>query len=165
MRSCLYVFNKERGEHMKDEELQKLVESISEEWFGLSFNHAATFNSRLRTTGGRYLLRSHNLEFNKKHFDQFGMEELIGIIKHELCHYHLHLKRKGYKHQDQDFKKLLNQVGGSRYCQVVPGQRRVEEYKHLYECRDCMTKYKRKRKMDTAKYVCGRCRGRLRKIS
>ena len=41
---------------------------------------------------------------------------------------------KGYKHRDHDFKTLLNQVGGSRYCQVVPGQRRTEKWKHSYKC-------------------------------
>ena len=41
------------------------------------------------------------------------MEELIGIIKHELCHYHLHLEGKGYQHRDKDFKELLKKVGGT----------------------------------------------------
>ena len=146
---------------MTERELQKLVETISEKFFGLAFRHQAVFNTRLKTTGGRYLLRSHNLEFNKKHYDQFGRDELVGIIKHELCHYHLHLQKKGYKHQDQDFKRLLKEVGGSRYCQVVPGQRRIEAFKYYYECRECKTKYRRKRKMDTSRYVCGKCRGKL----
>ncbi|WP_273853793.1 SprT family protein [Guptibacillus spartinae] len=146
---------------MTERELQQLVETISEKFFGLAFRHQAVFNTRLKTTGGRYLLRSHNLEFNKKHYDQFGRDELVGIIKHELCHYHLHLQKKGYKHQDQDFKRLLKEVGGSRYCQVVPGQRRIEAFKYYYECRECKTKYRRKRKMDTSRYVCGKCRGKL----
>ena len=50
---------------------------------------------------------SHNIEINKKHYEEFGIEELIGIIKHELCHYHLHIEKRGYKHRDQDFKELL----------------------------------------------------------
>ena len=149
---------------LTEKELQRLVEAISERYFGMPFLHQATFNARLRTTGGRYLLRSHNLEFNKKHYDQFGVTELEGIIKHELCHYHLHIQKKGYKHQDQDFKQLLQKVGGSRYCQVVPGQRRVESYKHLYECQQCHAKYRRKRRMDTLRYVCGKCRGKLKQV-
>ena len=150
---------------MNEKELQQLVETISEQFFGLDFRHKAIFNARLKTTGGRYLLRSHNLEFNQKHYDQFGQDELVGIIKHELCHYHLHLQKKGYKHQDKDFKRLLKEVGGSRYCQVVPGQRRVESFKHFYECGECKTKYRRKRKMDTSRYVCGKCRGKLIQIN
>ncbi|WP_347552809.1 SprT family protein [Pseudalkalibacillus hwajinpoensis] len=150
---------------MNNDELQQIVETVSEKWFRLPFRHKAKFNSRLRTTGGRYLLRSHNLEFNRKHYEQFGMDELIGIIKHELCHYHLHIQNRGYKHQDRDFKLLLSQVGGSRYCQVVPGQRRVEAIKHTYECAGCGSKYRRKRRIDTSRFVCGKCRGGLVKIS
>jgi SprT-like protein len=150
---------------MNEKELQQLVETISEEYFGLAFRHKAIFNARLKTTGGRYMLKSHNLEFNQKHYDEFGQDELIGIIKHELCHYHLHLQKKGYKHQDKDFKRLLKEVGGSRYCQVVPGQRRVEPFKHFYECGECKAKYRRKRKMDISRYVCGKCRGKLIKIN
>ena len=53
---------------------------------------------------------------------QLGEKELIGIIKHELCHYHLHLEGKGYQHQDQEFKKLLKKVGAPRFCTPLPGQ-------------------------------------------
>ncbi len=113
---------------MEDEELQKLVEAISDQSFGMPFLHFAAFNDRLRTTGGRYLLRSHNLEFNKKHYEQFGMEELIGIIKHELCHYHLHLQGKGYKHQDHDFKQLLK---ASRRLKILPGSSRAKKSRRI----------------------------------
>ena len=55
------------------------------------------------------------------------MEELIRIIKHELCHYHLHLEGKGYKHRDQDFKELLQKVGASRFCSPLPESSVKEE--------------------------------------
>ena len=76
---------------LNQSELQRLVEKISLESFSVPFKHQASFNNRLRTTGGRYLLRSHNLEFNPKQLESFGLEEFIKIIKHELVHYHLHL--------------------------------------------------------------------------
>ena len=57
---------------MEEKELQKLVENISIESFGKLFRHKASFNSRLRTTGGRYLLRTGNIEINKKYLDQLG---------------------------------------------------------------------------------------------
>ncbi|WP_349409239.1 SprT family protein [Pseudalkalibacillus sp. SCS-8] len=146
---------------MKQSELQKLVESISLEYFHRPFKHSASFNNRLRTTGGRYLLKSHNLEFNPKQLEVHGMESFIGIIKHELCHYHLHLLKKGYRHRDQDFKQLLQKVGGSRYCQMIPGQRREETIKYLYQCKVCGQTYPRKRKVNIKKYGCGKCRGKL----
>lgn len=147
---------------MGDTELQRLVEEISRTYFTVPFRHRASFNPRLRTTGGRYVLRTHNLEFNPKHYERFGMEELIGIIKHELCHYHLHLAGRGYKHKDADFKQLLRQVGGSRYCQSLePSVRKRREPRYALTCKTCGMRYLRQRKMDVRKYVCGKCKGKL----
>lgn len=144
--------------------LQKLVEDISITFFGKPFKHYALFNPRLRTTGGRYLLKSHNIELNYKYFEEHGMTELIAIIKHELCHYHLHIEGRGYQHKDYDFKALLKQVGGSRFCTPLKNvkTKRVTVL-HLYECTNCKTLYKRKRKVDTTRYVCGKCGGKLNK--
>ncbi|WP_394236582.1 SprT family protein [Niallia oryzisoli] len=148
---------------MDNQELQKLVENISLEYFHKPFRHQATFNSRLKTTGGRYLLNSHDIEMNIKYYQQLGISELIGIIKHELCHYHLHLEGKGYKHQDKDFKVLMDKVGAPRYCSTLPekaaGQRSQKVL--TYFCSSCHQVYSRKRRMDTKKYVCGICRGKL----
>ena len=92
---------------MTEEELQALVEMLSLKYFKRPFKHRARFNPRLQTTGGRYLLSSHDLELNQKMLTEHSREVLIGTIKHELCHYHLHLEKRGYRHRDQDFKQLL----------------------------------------------------------
>ncbi|WP_199624122.1 SprT family protein [Paenibacillus alkalitolerans] len=147
---------------MTDSQLQAWVERVSLESFGRPFLHRATFNSRLRTTGGRYLLKSHNIEINRKQYDTYGSEETEKIIKHELCHYHLHLMKKGYRHTDADFQRLLAQVGGSRYCQAVPGTIRRLPVKYLLRCVDCGMDYPRKRIADPRRYRCGKCRGRLK---
>lgn len=145
---------------MEDHELQMLVERVSEESFGWPFRHKATFNGRLRTTGGRYLLRTHDIEINPHHYRLHGLDAMVGTIKHELCHYHLHLQRRGYRHQDRDFKEMLAKVGGSRYC-ADTGLRREVKTQYLYACAACGQTYPRKRKIDTKKYGCGRCRGKL----
>ncbi|WP_088105701.1 SprT family protein [Halalkalibacter urbisdiaboli] len=149
---------------MKQEQLQKLVEDISITFFERPFLHEARFNNRLRTTGGRYLLRSHDIEINPKQFEAFGEEELIGIIKHELCHYHLHIQNKGYKHQDSDFKQLLQKVGGLKNCQLIEGTRNKVTTKHQYSCTKCGLIFNRKRRIDVKRYVCGSCKGKLKKI-
>lgn len=101
---------------MTDQALQTLVEKISIVFFQKPFLHQATFNRRLKTTGGRYHLASHHLDFNPTVFLKYGQEELEKVIKHELCHYHLHLAGKGYQHKDKDFKELLAKTGGARYA-------------------------------------------------
>ena len=149
---------------MDNQELQKWVERISITFFGLPFRHRAVFNPRLRTTGGRYFTKTHNIEISPRQLEVHGPEETEAIIKHELCHYHLHLQGKGYKHRDADFKALLAQVGGSRYCRPLPGASRTLPIRYLLLCKDCGQTYPRKRKVDIRKYVCGRCRGRLQLV-
>jgi SprT-like protein len=149
---------------LTNEELQALVEDISIKEFGKRFRHNASFNPRLRTTGGRYLLQSHDIEINKKYLEQVGEQELIGIIKHELCHYHLHLEGKGYQHRDRDFRQLLAKVKAPRFCAMLPDQKekRRQVKKVLeYHCGSCGLVYHRKRKIDTKRYVCGKCHGQL----
>ncbi|SES36193.1 SprT family protein [Salipaludibacillus aurantiacus] len=149
---------------MTNDELQTLTEKISLEFFKEPFRHTAFFNKRLRTTGGRYSLNSHHIEINPKHLQYYGEDELVSIIKHELCHYHLHLQGKGYQHKDRDFKVLLKKVGGSRHCQSIPQARNEVRTLHLYSCTKCGTEFRRKRRINTKRFVCGKCKGTLKKI-
>lgn len=148
---------------MHDIELQRLVEEISIKSFKKPFQHQAYFNPRLRSTGGRYLLDTHRIEINRKYLEQLGLNELYGIIKHELCHYHLHIEGKGHKHGDRDFKQLMKDVNAPRFCSPLPERvkRKASTKVIIYFCKDCSQVYKRKRSINTQKYVCGKCRGRL----
>lgn len=159
----MFTMTRESTGKMDNQELQSLVEKISLECFNRPFLHKAYFNNRLRTTGGRYLLDSHHIEINRKYLEQLGMEELQGIIKHELCHYHLHLEGKGYRHRDADFKQLLMKVKAPRFCSKLPEkrQKKTHETIHTYICTNCRQIYERKRRVNTSRYVCGKCRGKL----
>ncbi|MBW0765339.1 SprT family protein [Mammaliicoccus fleurettii] len=148
---------------MDDNKLQELVSNISLESFNKPFDHKATFNKRLRTTGGRYLLNSHNIEINPEQYEFYGIKALKDIIKHELCHYHLHIEGKGYKHRDDDFRELSKDVGAPRFCKAVKSY--DERANYLYKCSNCILEFKRIRKVNTVKYRCGRCGGKLRKMS
>ncbi len=148
---------------MTDEQAQKLVEELSFKYFHRPFLHRAYFNSRLKTTGGRYMLQSHDIQLNKTMYEYFGIEELRGIILHELCHYHLHLLGKGYKHRDSDFRELLLKVGAPRFCSLIENTEEEVKKKtiHYYKCMDCGQLYKRKKRMDTKKYCCSICKGKI----
>ena len=140
---------------MNEHELQQLTMEISRTSFHREFTHKITYNKRLRSSGGRYLLKTGNIEINPLVEQELGLEALVGVIKHELCHYHLHQTGGGYRHRDADFKRLLHQVGGSRFVE------RMTEPNFLYECTACHHRYPRMRKMNTNRYVCGKCRGKL----
>ena len=133
---------------MNEHELQQLTQEISRSSFHREFTHKITYNRRLRSSGGRYLLKTGNIEINPLVEQELGLEALIGVIKHELCHYHLHQTGGGYRHRDADFKRLLHQVGGSRFVE------RMKEPNFIYECTACHHRYPRMRKMNTNRYVC-----------
>lgn len=145
---------------MNQETLQKKVESLSLKYFNKPFLHKAVFNSRLRTTGGRYHLNTHHLDFNPRVFKHFDERVVDGIIKHELCHYHLHLEGKGYRHGDQDFKVLLAEVGALRYTPSLElKQEDVSRWE--YECTGCKTRVYRRRRFNTQKFICSKCKERF----
>ena len=147
---------------MTNEQLQALTEEISRKYFSKPFRHEALFNPRLRTTGGRYLLGTHNIEINRRYYEEHGIEELTGIIKHELCHYHLHLEEKGYKHRDRDFRQLMMKVGAPRHCTPLLQVNKKAVVKRVYICTGCGHRYERQRRVNINRYFCGRCRGQLR---
>ncbi|GAB3045218.1 SprT family protein [Virgibacillus ainsalahensis] len=150
-------------DQLNDKELYKLVNELSLIYFNKPFKHEVTFNKRLRTTGGRYIPAKKVVELNPKYALEMEPDEFTGIIKHELCHYHLHIEGKGYKHGDKDFKMLLKKTGSPRHCNPLPSQRK--KYNHLYKCKKCKHEYKRIRRVNLNKYRCGKCGGKLEKIS
>jgi len=142
-----------------EKELFKFVNNISLESFNLPFEHHVRFNNRLRTTGGRYIPNKKTIELNPKYILEIGMDEMVGIIKHELCHYHLHIQGKGYRHGDREFKELLKLTGSPRYCKPLPSNKKAR--KHIYVCKKCRHQYKRIRRINLKKYRCGKCKGKL----
>jgi SprT-like protein len=144
---------------MTNAELQQLVETISLQFFQQPFCHQAYFNRRLKTTGGRYHLASHNLDFNPQVMLRYGIAELEKVIKHELCHYHLHLAGKGYQHRDREFKELLQKTGGARYVQPL-NEPQTQKLYH-YQCQACHVLIVRKRRIHLQRFVCGKCGGSL----
>lgn len=149
---------------MTDETLQKLVEETSDKVFEKPFHHKANHNRRLRTTGGRYMLKDHSIQINPLVFEMHGLDELINVIKHELCHYHLHIEGKGYQHRDEDFRKLLLKTSSPRFCKPLAPKNEKSNSFYIYECKTCKLQYKRKRRVDIKKYRCGKCTGAIVKV-
>ncbi|MEQ6376718.1 SprT family protein [Bacillaceae bacterium S4-13-58] len=147
---------------MDQDQLHRWVSEISAKYFHISFNDKVSFNSRLRTTGGRYIPSQRKIELNPKYLHELGEEAMEGIIKHELCHYHLHIQGKGYQHRDPEFRELLKKTGSPRFCSPLPSNQKKQTI-HSYRCKQCGQVYNRKRKIDVKRYRCGHCRGKLEK--
>lgn len=137
--------------------LTDYVRRVSREDFGKEFRHQAYWNRRLKTTGGRFFPKDGHLDFNPRYYEA---DPLLfrKIVRHELCHYHLYFEKKGYRHRDRDFKELLEAVDGVRYA---PALSAFETNVYLYQCQQCAQVYPRKRRINTAKYGCSKCRGPL----
>ena len=104
---------------MTDQELQQLIERISNESFQVPFRHTASFNSRLRSTGGRYMLETHNIEINPHIATDYPPEILVGVIKHESVSLSLAFKSPAVTSTGITIlRSLLQKVGGSRYFAV-----------------------------------------------
>lgn len=139
------------------------VDAISKRHFHKPFLNKVQFNHRLRTTGGRYIPDKKMIELNPKYLSDMDEEEFIGIIKHELCHYHLHIQGKGFKHGDASFKELLKKTGSPRHCRPLPSEQ--NRYRYKYVCNKCKHIYKRVRRINLEKYRCGKCKGNLSRLS
>lgn len=144
---------------MTNAELQTLTERLSQQYFQRPFRHRVFFNSRLRTTGGRYHLTDHHIDINPLMLEEFDQQTLEKVILHELCHYHLHLMGRGYRHRDRDFKELLKMVGGSRYAPPTSKATTRHHYRYLYRCQGCGALLPRQRRFNTHRYHCARCGG------
>jgi SprT-like protein len=153
----IYLNNYERNDCMTDEQLNELVKKISIKYFDRKFLHKAFFNYRLKTTGGRYNLKSHCIDINPKILEKYSYDILLGVIKHELCHYHLHLLGYSGRHNTKKFIDLLNQVEGSRYVPILERQKNLK-----YVCQKCGCVYIRHRKINSLKYVCSKCHGNIK---
>ena len=139
--------------------LTDYVKQVSIEDFGKPCKHQAQWNTRLRSTGGRFFPKDGHLDFNPKVYQELGLEVFRKIVRHELCHYHLYFEGKGYQHKDLAFMQLLKEVDGLRF--VPPLSSSNQKPSLVYACQSCQQIYQRKRKIDTKRYRCGLCRGKL----
>lgn len=138
---------------LDEQNLFNLTNELSKTYFQKPFKHTIKYNNRLRTTGGRYIPTLKTIEINPKYVLEMTQEHLIGIIKHELCHYHLHIEGKNFRDNDTDFITLINKIGAPKYCQPLPSSMK----RYIYMCKKCKLEYKRKRRVNVKKYKCGRC--------
>ncbi|MFC7322029.1 SprT family protein [Halobacillus campisalis] len=148
--------------NVNQQELQQWTDQVSRRFFGKPYIDYVEFNPRLRTTGGRYIPSRRTIQLNPKYLRELGEEEFEGIIKHELCHYHLHIEGKGFNHRDRTFKDLLRKTGSPRFCKPLPSEK--EKQHHTYKCSTCGQKYTRKKKINVSRFVCGKCKGKLKKV-
>lgn len=148
---------------MTDNQLQRLTQRISINYFHKPFLYHCMFNPELYSTWGYYSLITHNICINPKILGDFNIKDLIETIKHELCHYHLDMA--GYKGTPHGwkFRRLNAKVGGASGWRAIycPAPKNAHAYRYYYRCVECGQIYVWEKPIDTRKYGCGICGGRL----
>ena len=94
------------------------------------------------------MLSNHSIEINPLVLEVHGTEELVGVIKHELCHYHLHIEGRGYRHRDADFRKFAKAHIFPEVLQAPFERKQKLDSMCVYECLSCKLLYNRRRRMD-----------------
>ena len=140
--------------------LTDYVKQVSLEDFGRPFIHHVQWNSRLRSTGGRFFPKDGHLDFNPKVYQELGLDVFRKIVRHELCHYHLYFQGKGYQHKDRDFKELLKAVDGLRFVPPLPNSNSKPIKTLSLSILPARLSYVSER-LIPKRYRCGLCRGKL----
>lgn len=136
-----------------ESELLALTTRLSLTWWQRPFTGTVCWNSRLRTSAGRFSHRTQTIELNLRHASHFGHGSLEETIKHELIHYHF----PGAGH-GPIFRQEAARIGCARFCQPIPRPVRV----HTYQCQQCGATFQRRRSFNTRKFRCARCQGMLK---
>lgn len=145
------------GDHLllHESELLSLTMQLSLAWWQRPFTGTVCWNSRLRTSAGRFSRQTQTIELNPRHSTHFGQAALEETIKHELIHYHF----QGAGH-GPIFRQEATRVGCARFCQPIPHPVRM----HTYQCQGCGATFQRKRRFNTCRFRCARCQGIIRLV-
>ena len=148
--------------------LEEVANEFLEENFNLSLNVPIRISKRMTSTFGSFIRTINNftgitkekeivLSYNLIKYQSY--ETTIDVLKHECVHYALFKLDKPFKDGQVYFENTLRRLGVS--------STRTYAYKgkaHLYSCSDCSNSFTQKRKFDTSRYHCGKCKGSLRYI-
>ena len=141
-------------------DLPEMFETLNRDCFaGVLSPLPITWNSRLRTTAGRFVSghrklfrqRPPRIEIASYLLEETNAEELIrDTLAHEMIHYWLWARRRPFGHTAEFYAKM-RELGVSRY-NPVPRQR---PYKYLYKCPSCTKAFPARRRL--ALMACRTC--------
>ncbi len=121
-----------------------------------------------------FLLRGNCLiKINKRYLDEFGIDRMIGTIRHEMAHFIRFLQDgpgsvNDNTGHDKNFLEVLKVLGGTANSVIAADAPELItnewiESKYVYTC-TCGAKYKRARRFNERMlhtHSCGRCHRKL----
>lgn len=91
------------------------------------------------------------IALNRKYYDRYGKEEIVGVLKHELAHYYVFKTYGLHNHETHLFKETLKKLKGPSVGKPMP--RKV----HLYQCPNCKKIMYLPSKIEKGRFSCSKC--------
>jgi predicted SprT family Zn-dependent metalloprotease len=113
------------------------------------------FNPQLRRLTGRITYRARLIEISRWHFLQYGLEDALATLEHELLHLYLHTKRLPSGH-GAEFKARARALGIRVFHTNEYPRNAPTPYRWIYECPSCARMVSRVRRSN-ARLACGPC--------
>jgi predicted SprT family Zn-dependent metalloprotease len=140
--------------------LSAIFDRINSESFdGMLERPSLTWNSRLRSSAGRFIPGRRKFiahEPPKIEVASYlrelptGLERVIDTVAHEMIHYWLWVRRRPYGHTPEFYEKM-KEMGVSRYNPVP----KTRPYRYLYVCTGCQKNFPARKKL--RKLACASC--------
>ena len=157
-------------------ELQAIANQMCQQFFNYSFDGAIQWSKRLYKTAGRCdvifqngQIQQARILLSHAYFQNYGIEELYNILKHELAHYHL-FRSTGFKHRHNStaFRNLLTHLDAPRYAKSMENLKSkqnspkqflfeasdVRKTPFVYACPTCGHRYPRKKRIKGSCSIC-----------
>lgn len=79
-------------------------------------NSLGLFYSSMVYKNGKRVRQPLKIAISKSLLEYYSLENIEGVIKHELCHYHLYKKGGNYCDGDKEFEDELKRIGSHSTC-------------------------------------------------
>lgn len=142
---------KTSGYFLCNSELTNLAKHLYEDCFPDYFKGYVEWSTRMKNISGN-CREDGRIGLNYNYFLEYGLEETINILKHELAHLYCFKMIGDHNHNDICFLNALTMINGAIYGKYLP--RKV----HTYSCPKCQKIWLCSRKKE-GNYSCSHCGG------
>jgi predicted SprT family Zn-dependent metalloprotease len=122
----------------------------------LPHRYHIVFNPHLRRLTGRITYSLELIEISTYHFRQYGYDDAVATLEHEMLHLYLHRLGMPSGHT-LPFKRLARTLGIRVFHQNPYPKNRTLRHRYLYECPSCARLVFRRAHRAKAALACGVC--------
>ena len=130
-------------------QLNEMANVIYQDYFGEPYSGKVVWSKQMKRIAGN--CRSDGrIALNFHYYERYGEEEILKVLRHELCHHFCFDKIGHHTHSTPLFVDSLEKVGGDQKGKPMP----ITGY--IHECPGCKKRWTFRKKMDR-KLSCETC--------